>query len=125
MKKRSKSDENEIEMRLNEWIKHKSYLHTHLTMQDLSKAVGINRTYLSNYINDSYGANFNAWINGLRIDEAKSHIQTSPECNLSEVAHQVGFADLAHFSKMFKKKEGLSPSEWKKQEKKAKTTPSK
>lgn len=113
MKRRNKSDKNEIETRLNEWKEHKSYLHFHLTIQDLSKAVGINRTYLSNYINDSYGENFNNWVNRLRIEEAKEYIRIYPEYSLSEVARKVGFADLAHFSKLFKKKEGISPSDWK------------
>mgnify|MGYP000131756168 CR=1 FL=1 len=118
MKKQSKSDKNEIAKRLSQWKELKVYLRFHVTIQDLSKEVGINRTYLSNFINETYGENFNNWINGLRINEAKNRILTIPENNLSEIARQVGFADLAHFSKIFKRKEGISPSDWKKQNKK-------
>lgn len=116
MKKQSKSDKNEIEMRLNQWKKLKIYLHFHVTIQDLSREIGINRTYLSNFINETYGTNFNNWINGLRIREAKQQILTSSKDSLSEIARKVGFADLAHFSKIFKKHEGISPSDWKKKE---------
>lgn len=115
MKKQSKSDKNEIAKRLNQWKKLKVYLRFHVTIQDLSREIGINRTYLSNFINETYGENFNNWINGLRINEAKYKILTTSEDSLSEIARKVGFADLAHFSKIFKRKEGISPSDWKKQ----------
>lgn len=115
MKKQSKSDKNEIAKRLNQWKKLKVYLRFHVTIQDLSREIGINRTYLSNFINETYGENFNNWINGLRINEAKYKILTTSENSLSEIARKVGFADLAHFSKIFKRKEGISPSDWKKQ----------
>lgn len=115
MKKQSKSDKNEIAKRLNQWKELKVYLRFHVTIQDLSREIGINRTYLSNFINETYGENFNNWINGLRINEAKYKILTTSENSLSEIARKVGFAGLAHFSKIFKRKEGISPSDWKKQ----------
>ena len=115
MNKQCKSDKNEIAKRLNQWKELKVYLRFHVTIQDLSREIGINRTYLSNFINETYGENFNNWINGLRINEAKYKILTTSEDSLSEIARKVGFADLAHFSKIFKRKEGISPSDWKKQ----------
>lgn len=115
MKKQSKSDKNEIAKRLNQWKELKVYLRFHVTIQDLSREIGINRTYLSNFINETYGENFNNWINRLRINEAKYKILTTSENSLSEIARKVEFADLAHFSKIFKRKEGISPSDWKKQ----------
>ncbi len=115
MKKQSKSDKNEIAKRLNQWKELKVYLRFHVTIQDLSREIGINRTYLSNFINETYGENFNNWINELRINEAKYKILTTSEDSLSEIARKIGFADLAHFSKIFKRKEGISPSDWKKQ----------
>lgn len=102
-----------IEEKLNEWVSEKNYLHPSLTIQDMSKKIGINRTYLSNFINETYQTNFNGWLNGLRIEEAKRRMRDNPDISLAEVAEQVGFADLAHFSKQFKIKEGCSPSTWK------------
>lgn len=106
-----------IKDRLEIWIQQKGFLTSRLTIIQLSKIIGINRTYLSNHINRTYGMNFNVWINHLRIEEAKKIILTGPKRNLSEIAEQIGFADLAHFSKQFKLQEGQSPSEWKKSRK--------
>lgn len=104
-----------IDEKLARWKADKKFLHAGVTIQDLSKEIGINRTYLSNFINETYHTNFNTWINGLRIDEAKHRIIMSPEASLAEIAEQVGFADLAHFSKQFKLKEGISPSSYRKE----------
>ncbi len=103
-----------IKDRLAEWIAQRGFLNARLTIIQLSKIIGINRTYLSNHINSTYGLNFNLWVNHLRIEEAKQLIKQSPKRNLSEIAEQIGFTDLAHFSKQFKLQEGVSPSEWRK-----------
>lgn len=112
--KRTEIDLKNIEDNINKWKLQKNFLHAKLTIQMVSKDVGINQTYLSNFINDVYKTNFNRWINGLRIDEAKSLLIEKPEMSLADIAEAVGFADLAHFSKQFKMKEGVSPSIWRK-----------
>lgn len=104
-----------IREKLRAWEQNKGYMKLGITIQDLSREIGINRTYLSNYINETYQTNFNGWINDLRIEEAKQKIMQSPEINLSDLAEAVGFADQAHFSKQFKQKEGIPPSIWKKE----------
>lgn len=104
-----------IKEKITIWVEHKGYLQLGVTIQDLSREIGINRTYLSNYINETYQSNFNGWLNDLRIEEAKQKIISSPEINLSDLAEMVGFADQAHLSKQFKQKEGIPPSVWKKE----------
>lgn len=103
-----------IKDRLEEWVENKGFLSPRLTIIELCKIIGINRTYLSNYINNIYGSNFNLWINHLRIEEAKLLMGQTPKRSLSEIAERIGFTDLAHFSKQFKLQEGVSPSEWRK-----------
>ncbi len=103
-----------IKERLAEWMRQKGFLNSRITIIQLSKIIGVNRTYLSNHINTTYGVNFNLWINRMRIEEAKRLIKLTPKRNLSEIAVQIGFTDLAHFSKQFKYQEGVSPSEWRK-----------
>lgn len=104
-----------IKEKITAWEQNKGYLKLGITIQGLSREIGINRTYLSNYINETYQTNFNGWVNDLRIEEAKQKILQSPEINLSDLAEMVGFADQAHFSKQFKQKEGIPPSIWKKE----------
>ena len=115
-KKILKQNNDLIKEKIDCWITDKKYLHPGITIQDISRQIGINRTYLSGYINETYHTNFNTWINNLRIEEAKRKLTSTSDINLSDLAESVGFADLAHFSKIFKQKEGLPPSVWRKKQ---------
>ena len=42
-----------IKDRLEEWVESKGFLNSRFTIIELCKIIGINRTYLSNYIRDS------------------------------------------------------------------------
>lgn len=44
-----------IKDRLEEWVESKGFLSSRFTIIELCKIIGINRTYLSNYINSTYG----------------------------------------------------------------------
>lgn len=104
-----------IDNKINQWLKEENYLSPGITIDRLSKDIGVNRTYLSSFINTSYQTNFNTWINGLRIEASKKIIQEDSRISLSEVADRVGFVDASQFSKRFKQLEGISPSQWRSQ----------
>ena len=106
--------EERIKNKLEEWVEEKGYENNGITINDLSKRIGINRTYLSRYINENYSCNFNCWINKLRVSEAERIMRLQPDLSLSEIAEQVGYADISHFSKMFKAIKGDSPSAYEK-----------
>ena len=102
--------------KIQQWKTHKGYLQTSVTLMDVCEELGVNRTYMSNYINDKYRKNFNTWINGLRVKEATRIMHCNPHLALSEVGRRVGYTDLAHFSKQFKLNMGASPSQWRKED---------
>lgn len=103
-----------IEEKIQVWKDAGGMFRCGVTILDLSKDIGVNRTYLSHYINNRYESNFNHWINCLRIEEAQKRILEHPEISLMELAEQVGYSDMAHFSKQFKQIVGIPPSAWKK-----------
>jgi AraC-like DNA-binding protein len=49
----------------------------------------------------------------LKINEAKMLLENE-NLSVKEVAHNLGFEDQGHFSKLFKNKTGIAPSDWKK-----------
>ena len=86
-----------------------------VTLHEVCEELNINRTYLSNYINENFNVNFNTWINIMRIKEAQRIICLHPHLPLSQVGQKVGFMDTAHFSKQFKFRIGVTPSYWRKE----------
>ena len=99
-----------IKNKLEDWVDKKGFCRPGITINELSKNIGINRTYLSKYINECYSCNFNCWLNKLRIDEAEKIMRQHPEMPLSDIAEKVGYADISHFSKQFKNIKGEPPS---------------
>jgi AraC-like DNA-binding protein len=47
----------------------------------------------------------------IKINKAKEFLQTK-ELSIKEIAFKLGFQDQYYFSRLFKKKTGMSPSQW-------------
>lgn len=89
------------------------YLRHDLKIGDVVKAVGSNRTYVSNYINSRHGCSFNDYINSLRVEYAKELLASASEgIKLTQVAEDSGFSSDQSFYRNFKKFVGVTPSDW-------------
>lgn len=104
----------ELENVIEQWLLKKQYLKPGITILDVAVDLNTNRTYLSNFINNEMGVNFNNWINCLRIEESKKIMLAEPELPFVNVCERVGYTDLSSFSRNFSKCEHQSPSAWKK-----------
>lgn len=89
------------------------YRQPELTLSKLAEEIGVNRTYLSQYFNQSEAGSFYSYIASYRIEEAKSLLADTDK-TLSEIAQICGFASLTSFSHTFKKNAGSSPTEFRK-----------
>ena len=98
--------------RVNEWIDSEGYRSPGITLNDLSAALGTNRTYLSQYIKSVYGMTFRDWISDLRIEYAKRLMLQQPQLRVVDISESSGFLSLSHFTHTFTSKEGCSPSKW-------------
>lgn len=58
----------------------------------------------------SSGTTVTAAIRERRLERAKAHLVSQPDAPISHIAHRWGFADLAHFSRLFKAAYGEAPS---------------
>ena len=67
-KKREAKDSIKIRLLINNWVEDREYLKHDISIEKLGKLIGINRTYVSNYINDTYNLNFNTWVHSMRDD---------------------------------------------------------
>jgi len=91
------------------------YLMNDLTLVQLSAAVGVNRSYLSQYFS-SQGMNYNAYINGLRINHFISLYQKAVAADqpvtAQQLAQECGYRSYSTFSLAFKQRTGQSVSAW-------------
>lgn len=92
------------------------FLNKNLKITDLAREVGSCRTYVSQYINNTYGCPFSDYVNMRRIEYAKQLLQDQPHMKMSTVADASGFSNEQAFYRNFKKLCGMTPSEWQEKE---------
>ncbi|WP_300814386.1 helix-turn-helix transcriptional regulator [uncultured Bacteroides sp.] len=102
--------------KLNQWIADKGYVQSGFTIQDLTKTIHTNRTYLNTYIRDTYHVSFCDWITGLRLEHAQALMKEHPELNIQKIAEASGFLSQSYFIKIFSEKVGCTPAKWRKQQ---------
>jgi len=93
-----------------------NYMNEHLTDPDLNvekltEDVGISRAQLHRKLKEIAGVSAGEFIRNLRLEQAARLIEEG-QINITQVAYSVGFSNQTHFSTVFKKHYGMSPSEY-------------
>ena len=82
-----------------------------LRLVDVADQVYVSQWHLSKLLNKHTGKTFSDILNGARMEKSKELLK-DPSLRICDVAEMVGFQDLAHFSRVFKKMEGMSANEY-------------
>lgn len=95
--------------------KEKLFTHSEITLPQLSRHLGTNRTYLSKLFNTHYQSNFNVYINGKRIEHAVTLLDDlSRDININDLWSACGFNSISSFYRAFNTIEGMSPLAYRK-----------
>jgi two-component system response regulator YesN len=90
----------------------KEFLDLHYTedvnLTLISEMVGVSEGYLSKQFNKEVGCNFIQYLTNLRIEESK-RLMKKKSIKITDIAETVGYLNVEHFSRMFKKATGYSP----------------
>jgi len=82
-----------------------------LTMKAISEHFGISREHLSRLFHQHFGVTYQHYVLNQRIQAARRLlIETGSDTPLLEIALSVGFQSHAHFSRVFRKYSGLTPT---------------
>lgn len=96
----------------------KAYMDEHytqkLTLDDLEAQFFINKYYLLKIFKETYGMTISSYLISKRITRAKQLLRFT-QMTIDEVGCAVGMDGAGYFSRMFKKAEGISPKEYRKQ----------
>lgn len=83
----------------------------------LTREVGISRAQLHRKMKEMTGLPISEFIRNIRLEQAV-RLLMEQKINVTQVAYSVGFSNLAHFSTVFRKQFGVSPSEYVEQNRK-------
>lgn len=82
-----------------------------LTLSEVAEKTYVSQWHLSKLLNSHLGQSFSEILNHVRIEQAKKLLE-DPSLRIGDISEEVGFLDLAHFSRVFKKQEGISANEY-------------
>ena len=86
-----------------------------LPLRELAEIMHLNPTYFSNRFKTAFGQPPRDFIIERRLEKAR-HLLVWKDDPLKQVAAQVGFDDPFYFSRLFKQKNGISPSRYREQQ---------
>ncbi len=82
-----------------------------LSLEEVAKAVKMSKSHFSRIFHKVTCMNFIVYLTDLRLEEGKKLLQTR-QYRVYEVAEKVGYSGWKHFSRLFRQKYGMSPSEF-------------
>ena len=80
-----------------------------LSLGEVAGAVGVSPEYLSSRFKKETGQTFIKYINDKRIQKALVYLGTT-SWSIAEISEKIGILDVNYFSRIFKKKQGMTPS---------------
>ena len=81
------------------------------SVETLTQEVGISRAHLHRKMKELTGVSTSEFIRNLRLEQAARLIRER-KINITQITYSVGFNNQAHFSTIFKKRYGMTPTEY-------------
>ncbi|RED89100.1 AraC family transcriptional regulator [Cohnella phaseoli] len=83
-----------------------------IELEEVSRLAGMSYSYFSKAFKKTMGLSFTSFVNRKKIAKAERLLATSGR-NIDDIARSVGFENMAHFFKLFKRFNGCTPKEFK------------
>ncbi|MBD5471072.1 MAG: 2-isopropylmalate synthase [Lachnospiraceae bacterium] len=87
-----------------------------IALSDIAAYFHLSEPYLSKYIHDKSGKTFGDLLINIRMKKAKTLLRNG-NMTVENVAMAVGYPNVEHFNRVFKKKMGMTPVQYRKGEK--------
>ncbi|MDF2659991.1 MAG: AraC family transcriptional regulator [Paenibacillus sp.] len=85
--------------------------HTNVTITDLAGRLGLSRTQFTKVFTKVYGISPRQFVSRHKLNMAKTLIMNTDE-PIGEIANQLGFSNIGHFSRQFRRWVGKPPSHY-------------
>lgn len=89
-----------------------NYASPEMTLKSTADYVGLNEKYFSTRFTKETGMTFSTYLTSVRLEKAK-RLMESTDLKMYEISDRVGYHNVEHFNRMFKKTYGISPRDYK------------
>ena len=101
-----------VQQMLDEWCANGGYKDSNVNMLTLSRTLCISKNELSLFFDQCLHSNFRIWLSEIRLNAAKKMMLEYPDYSNDIISAECGFSCRTHLYRIFKTKEGCSPTEW-------------
>ncbi|MFD2331140.1 response regulator [Cohnella sp. GCM10020058] len=89
----------------------RSHLADNISLTEVAERIGISGAYLSTLFKNEVKIGFAEYLSDARLERAKAYLEDGRE-DIKDIAALCGFNSASYFFKTFKKKTGMTPSEF-------------
>lgn len=97
----------------------RDHLQQEITMMEMADLCHLSPSYFSRTFNKETGESFVNYISSRRIQLAKELLLETGK-SISQIAEEVGYDNISHFTAVFKRTEGITPSAYRSSKKRKK-----
>ena len=108
----SEERRNFIQNSLDQWCMDLGYKDCNVNMLTLSRTLCISKNELSLFFDQCLHSSFRIWLSEIRLNAAKKMMLECPDYSNDIISAECGFSCRTHLYRIFKTKEGCSPTEW-------------
>ena len=101
-----------IQKSLDDWCANLGYKDCNVNILTLSRTLCISKNELSQFFDQCLHSNFRIWLSEIRLNAAKKMMLEYPDYSNDIISAECGFSCRTHLYRIFKTKEGCSPTEW-------------
>lgn len=101
-----------IQKSLDDWCANLGYKDCNVNILTLSRTLCISKNELSQFFDQCLHSNFRIWLSEIRFNAAKKMMLEYPDYSNDIISAECGFSCRTHLYRIFKTKEGCSPTEW-------------
>ncbi|MEG0283466.1 MAG: helix-turn-helix domain-containing protein [Erysipelotrichales bacterium] len=88
-----------------------------ISLQDIADKFNFHPNYISVFLKRETGKTFSEWIIECRLEHATNYL-VNTNISIEKITKDIGYNDKSYFFKLFKKRYGVSPRQYRKQHKK-------
>lgn len=102
---------NDFANKMNAYIK--QHIHSEICLTELADLVHLHPNYFIKYFKRHFSVTPIEYVNSIRLQIASKLLTYEAHQSIQSIAYEAGFNDYRYFSRLFKKKYGVSPSQYK------------
>ena len=92
----------------------KEHIDANICLDSVAEHFGISKGYLSRLFKEKVGINFLDFVGEIKFEKASHLLLSNPKLKVSDIADQLGYSSFTYFTKLFKSKYGMTPTQYKK-----------